>query len=355
MSTIDICVSDRREAFHLDVAVSIPAAGVTGILGASGSGKTSLLRVIAGLDRIDGADVSVAGEIWQSQAAFVPTHERSLGYVFQEPGLFAHLNVQQNLEYGLRRTKGGDGGILNDCIGLLGLQSLLQRKPATLSGGERQRVAIARALAAGPRLLLMDEPLSGLDQARKDELMPYLQALHRELECPLIYVSHSLEEIARLADHLILVDRGKITGSGTAAELFARLDLPLSFDDSAAAIIDTEVAATDDFGLLSLTFADGSLLVPAQNNYPAGTPVRVCVAAKDVSLTLERQTATSILNILPAVVSGIEADGDAQCIVRLELGKTTLLSRISRKSADDLKLVAGAAVYAQVKAAAVLS
>ena len=201
----------KRGRFTLDVDLSVPAQGVTALFGPSGCGKTTLLRAIAGLERHPGGSVKMDEVIWQGGEVFVPPHRRPLGYVFQEASLFTHLNVRRNLEYGLKRVPSAGRKVsLEQAIELLGIERLLERRPDRLSGGERQRVAIARALAVSPRLLLMDEPLASLDGARKREIMPHIESLCRELDVPVIYVSHAAPEVARLADHLVLLENGRI-------------------------------------------------------------------------------------------------------------------------------------------------
>jgi len=346
----------KRGEFALDAEFNVPAQGVCALFGPSGCGKTTLLRAIAGLE-FDPAGMLQVGDMnWQLGSHFIAPHQRPIGYVFQEASLFAHLNVLRNLEYGLKRIKPSERKVsLEQAIHLLGIQDLLQRKPHSLSGGERQRVAIARALAVSPRLLLMDEPLAALDQRRKQEVMPYLKALHKELDIPLIYVSHALEEVAQLADHLVLMEAGRVVASGDIHQLFTRLDLPLAHELEASAIIVARVAGFDpEFHLMHLTFAGGSITLAAQPLQP-GEQVRVRLMARDVSLTLEHQSATSILNILPVTVEQILPSGSAQVTVKLRAAGVPILSRITRKSAQDLKLEPGKNVFAQVKSVALLS
>lgn len=354
--SIDACLRVERGGFSLDVTLRLPGRGVTGLFGPSGCGKTTLLRAIAGLDRAAQGTLSINGETWQGPNLFVPTHRRALGFVFQEASLFPHLDVNGNLNYGLRRIPRRDRRVaLADAIELLGIGHLLSRRPDQLSGGERQRVAIARALATSPRLLLMDEPLSALDLERKQEIMPYLESLHRELAMPVIYVSHVIGEIARLADHLVLLDGGRVRAEGDAFELFARTDLPLAHDDRGAALIEATVAGHDDaFDLTLLDFPGGRFTVP-RRDLPDGSRVRLRVIARDVSLTLAHQSETSILNILPARVDQIVGEGTAQVLVRLEANGVPLLARITRKSVSQLGLQAGMSVYAQVKSVAILN
>jgi molybdate transport system ATP-binding protein len=341
--------------FRLDVDLSLPAQGVSALFGPSGCGKTSLLRAIAGLDRHAEGRLVIGGVTWQDGKTFLPPHRRPIGYVFQEASLFEHLSVAGNLEYGLRRVPEAERRLpLQRAIALLGIGPLLARRPATLSGGERQRVAIARALAVSPRLLLMDEPLAAVDLERRQEILPWIESLHRELDIPVIYVSHSPEEVARLADHLVLLRAGRVLADGDVHELFTRLDLPLALDNDAAAVLEARVAGHDEeYRLTRLEFAGGQLTL-ARLPLAAGSPVRLRLAARDVSITLQRQSGTSILNILPVTVDGISLNDEAQVTVRLLAGGVPLLARVSRRSARDLGLQTGMAVFAQVKGVALL-
>jgi molybdate transport system ATP-binding protein len=342
--------------FRLEADMSFPSSGVTSLFGPSGSGKTSLLRAIAGLDHHPGGVLRVNGETWQQGGRFVPPHRRPVGYVFQEASLFEHLDVRGNLEYGLKRLGNSAPRIsLEDTIGLLDIGPLLHRDPSTLSGGERQRVAIARALAVSPELLLMDEPLAAVDVGKKQEILPYIESLHRELDIPVIHVSHLPEEVWRLADHLVLLDSGRVLASGDVHDVFTRLDLPLALAEDASSIIEASVTGHDEqYHLTQLGFG-GAHLTIARQDIPLGRQVRLSLAARDVSLTLERQTGTSILNILPASIDGITEDGDGQATVRLQVADAPILARITRKSAHDLQLEPGKKVYAQVKSIALLN
>ena len=353
--SIEARFAARRGDFSLDVDLQIPSAGVTAVLGPSGSGKTTLLRAIAGLDRYQGGHLKIGERTWQGDGHFVPTHERSLGYVFQEASLFTHLSVRANVEYGLRRIPEAERRVsLDQAIELLGIGHLLTRAPRTLSGGERKRVAIARALAVSPKLLLMDEPLANLDEARRREVMPYIESLSAELEIPVIYVTHSQDEVARLANELVLLDAGRVAASGPIDELFTRLDLPLAHGDDAAAIVVATVAGHDeDFDLTHLDFGGGRISVP-RATIATGGQARLRFAARDVSLTLEHQSSTSILNIFPAVVDEVADEGSAQVTVRLMAEGVPNLARITRKSAVELDLQSGKPVYAQVKSVALL-
>lgn len=338
--------------FSLDVSFTCPMRGVTAVFGPSGCGKTTLMRCMAGLQRLAGR-LGIGGELWQDDRSgiFRKPHERAVGYVFQEASLFPHMSVRRNLEYGLSRIPADARRVaFEEAVTLLGIGDLLVRRPVRLSGGQRQRVAIARALLTSPRLLLMDEPLASLDQKSKHEILPFLERLHDELAMPVLYVSHAPDEVARLADHLVLLEAGRVRASGALRDLRARLDLARDLGAEADAVVEARVAGHDEaFHLTYLDFPGGRISV-VRNGAPAGHTARLRVLARDVSITLERQTATSILNIFPAVVESLAEESPAQILVRLDLGGTPLLARITRKSADTLQLAPGKLVYAQVKA-----
>ena len=347
--------------FSLDVDLALPGRGVTALSGPSGCGKTTCLRVIAGLQRAPGSRVEINGDVWQDDPGegrpglFLPPHRRPIGYVFQETRLFPHLDVRRNLEFGMKRVAASQRRVsLAQAVELLGIAPLLDRRPETLSGGERQRVGIARALATSPRLLLMDEALASLDLQRKREVLPYLERLQDELDIPVLYVSHAFDELARLADHLVLLEAGHVVAAGSLPELMTRLDLPLAHSDVAGAVIEAQVVEEEPrYDLVHVAFAGGRLCL-THRGARVGQRVRLRVQARDVSLTLRRQTDTSILNILPATVTDLADDSRGQLVVGLDAGGTRLLARITRKSADLLQLAAGSAVHAQVKGVAVL-
>ncbi|MHA7598375.1 molybdenum ABC transporter ATP-binding protein [Alicycliphilus sp. T452] len=357
MNGIHALLRVQRADFSLDVDLRLPGNGVTALFGPSGCGKTTCLRAVAGLERTEGR-VQVNGETWQDSAAgqWLPTHRRALGYVFQEASLFPHLNVRRNMEYGLRRQPPQQRRVsLEQAVELLGLGALLKRMPHTLSGGERQRVAMARALAASPRVLLMDEPLAALDAARKAEVMPYLERLHRTLDIPVLYVSHSPDEVARLASHLVLLQAGRIAAQGPTAELMARLDLPLAHGDAAAALVQGRVLAYDgDDHLLTVGIEGGQIQLASSRPRAVGECVRLRMLARDVSLARTRASDSSILNLLPARITQLADDGPGQVLVALDAAGTTLLARITRRSCRTLALAAGEAVFAQVKGAALV-
>lgn len=354
---IRLQASLKRQAFSLDIDVVLPANGITALFGASGSGKTTCLRVIAGLEPQATGTVTVRGATWQDSAQhlFLPVHKRALGYVFQEASLFEHLRVQDNLQFGFKRTPKPDQKHRWDqLLDLLGIAQLLPRWPHELSGGERQRVAIARALATSPQLLLMDEPLAALDAARKSEILPYLAKLPGELGIPVVYVSHSIDEVARLADHLVLLDAGRVTASGPTDEILTRLDCPLAHGDTAGAVLTVQVVSHDPGDHLTSTrFAGGVLTIPMQKT-TLGQPLRIRVQARDVSLTLSEQTGTSILNRIKATVMALSPDSPGQTMVALDAGGVTLLARVTLRSARLLDLSPGKVVFAQIKGVAIL-
>ena len=344
-----------RGDFRLEVDEVFPGRGVTALFGPSGCGKTTWLRVIAGLERIGGAVIRFDGTTWQDGGRFLPVHRRPIGYVFQDAALFPHMSVEANLRYGWRRAGRRNGGIhWEEVVGLLELEPLLERRPASLSGGEAQRVAMGRALLSSPRLLLMDEPLSALDAGARRHVLSLLERLKGELSIPVIYVSHSRDEVARLTDHLVLMDRGRVRASGPLAELWTRLDIAAEHGGAASSVVEARVAGHDDTWNLTLLDFPGGRFMVARESLPPGAMVRLRIMARDVSITLERQTGTSILNIFPATVTALAPTGPAQMLVRLDVGGVPLLSGITRRSAHALGLTPGAEVYAQVKAVALL-
>ena len=277
MNSIDARFRLDWPGFSLDVDLALPGRGVTALFGHSGSGKTTLLRCIAGLERPSLGALTVNGEVWQDGQRCLPTHQRPLGYVFQEASLFPHLTVLGNVRYGMKRSAAAQRVSLDQAIALLGIGTLLDRKPDRLSGGERSRVGIARALAVSPRLLLMDEPLAALDHDRKQEILPYLERLHDELDIPVLYVSHAQDEVARLADHIVLLSDGKALASGPIGETLARLDLPLALGDDAGVVIAGSVVAYDaHYQLLTLELPDCPLQMRvAHAPLAVGKPLRV--------------------------------------------------------------------------------
>jgi len=352
---IECKIEIKLGSFILDADFSIPDKGVTVVFGPSGSGKTSLLRVLAGLERTHNGFLKIRDSIWQDSENFVLTHKRQIGYVFQDTTLFNHLNVQDNLDYGIKRSSNVEKEFIDSILNLLDIKTLLNRSTAQLSGGEKQRVAIARALLIKPKILLMDEPLSALDIKRKQEILPYLDALHNDLDIPIIYVTHSPDEASRLADHILLLDNGKVIGSGPINNMLTRFDLPMSHGREATSLVEAKVISREkEFDLMHLDFPGGEFIVP-DNRLPIGSNVRLRVSARDVSLTKEKQIDTSILNIFPAIVDEMSPEGRAQIMVRLKIKEITLLTLITKKSAKILNLKNGSKVFAQIKSAAILS
>ena len=345
--------------FALDAGFTAPAKGVTALFGPSGCGKTTVLRCIAGLLHVDGV-CEIDGEVWQDEkGAFLPTHKRPLGYVFQEASLFQHLSVRRNLLFGAPRKDGGavrQGIGFDEVVELLGVERLLDRSPRNLSGGERQRVAIGRALLSQPKLLLMDEPLSALDRATKNEILPFLERLRDRLNLPVVYITHDIAEVERLADQMVLMEKGRVIGAGALEDLQSDPSLPLAAARDAAVSLDGVVQARDEaYGLVTLKVRGGSLTVPAPPA-PVGERRRIRVIAGDVSLTRETPGPSSILNVLPARIVSMKPVGSNEIIVVVALGAAgvgaRMLSRVTRKSWEALGLAEGVSVYAQVKAVA---
>ncbi len=359
MDRIEVDIGKRLGDFTLDARFTSAASGITALFGRSGSGKTSLVNALAGLIRPDRGQIVVRGEILFSsrQGIDLPPERRRLGYVFQEDRLFPHYSVRGNLRYGMKRTSQDPTLGFDHIVELLDLRSLLDRHPRDLSGGEKQRVAIGRALLADPRLLLMDEPLASLDIARKNEIIPFIERLRDELRLPIVYVTHAMEEIIRLADTLVLVSEGKVAATGTVEDLTSRMELAsLTGRYEAGAVIRCAVTRHDPaYGLAELTFPGGTLRIP-QTDLPLGLEVRARIRARDVALALERPAGLSIRNVFPAKVTEIAETADALVDVRLDIGQpgepVALWSRITRSARDELGLSIGMPVHALVKTVA---
>jgi molybdate transport system ATP-binding protein len=345
--------------FALDAGFTAPGRGVTALFGPSGCGKTTVLRCLAGLLHVDGV-CEIDGEVWQDQTGvFLPTYKRPLGYVFQEASLFQHLSVRRNLLFGAPRKDGGrakEAIAFDEVVELLGVQRLLDRSPRNLSGGERQRVAIGRALLSQPKLLLMDEPLSALDRATKNEILPFLERLRDRLNLPVVYITHDIAEVERLADQLVLMEKGRVIGFGPLEELQSDPSLPLAVAREAAVSFDGVVQASDQaYGLVTVKVRGGSLTAPA-SPAPVGERRRIRVIAGDVSLTREAPGPSSILNVLPARIVSMKPVDANEIVAVVALGAdgtgARMLSRLTRKSWEELGLAEGVSVYAQVKAVA---
>lgn len=345
--TLEIHLRHAFPDFRLEVDLKLPQ-GVSCLFGRSGSGKTSIVNAVAGLLRPDSARIVLDGVALHD----VPPHRREVGYVFQDARLFPHLTVAQNLTYGPRVRRLRPEG-MDRIVGLLGIGALLDRRPATLSGGERQRVAIGRALLSRPRLLLMDEPLAALDEARKAEILPYVEALRDETGLPILYVSHSLPEVARLATTIAVIEAGKVVAVGPAADLLSDpATAPLLGLRDAGAVLTARIAAHEADGLTRLETEAGPLWLPHVAGQP-GKPVRVRIAAQDVILARDRPVGLSALNILPGTVAALHEGQGPGVLVRLAVGPEFLLARLTRRSAQALTLQPGVQVHAVLKSVAV--
>ncbi len=357
-SNAGIDTKNTNAEFSLDIDLTLPNHGIAAIFGESGSGKTTLLRCIAGLQAIDEGLIQINGETWHDTSISKSAHQRSVGYVFQEASLFQHLTVNGNLNYALRRADRNHNDIgRQQVIEMMDIRPLLARKPSQLSGGERQRVAIARALLINPQVLLMDEPLAALDGRRRQEILPYLERLHQECAMPVFYVTHSLQEVARLADYLILLEGGKVAAQGSLVEMLSRTDLSIGGEEEAGTVLQGEIVCHDKcWHLVTVAFPGGELQVrDSQGLGEIGKIVRIRVLARDISLSLDAQQQSSILNRLAAKITSIETGCDpALAVVQLRVGDTLLLARISQRSVADLNLAVGQTVWAQIKSVAIL-
>ena len=342
--------------FTLNVELDIPIHGFMVLFGRSGSGKTTFLRCLSGLERAPDGYLKIGNEIWQdeSQGIFVPASERKIGYVFQESRLFPHLNVEGNLRYGFKRRdiKNGER-FFNQVVNIMGLEVLINRNPNKLSGGEKKRVALARALLANPRLLLMDEPLVGIDSKLKNEILPYFQRMQSELNIPVFYVTHSLNESLQLANTMLLMDKGKIITTGSIEDVFLSPDLGLHLEPAlVGSVLDTTVVQQDEeFQLTILKFKEQTLYVPRRTATP-GSKLRIHIRAEDVTLAIAPiQNQTSVLNVLPAWVVATRTSSKDNCKIEVELDiGFPLLATITRKSLSQLNIKSGQKVYAHIKA-----
>ena len=361
--TLEVRLKAQRNEFKIDVACSIPLQGVTALYGPSGSGKTTMLRTIAGLDRFAQATVLFGKQVWQSEHQFTPTHKRNIAYVFQEDNLLPHLSVRQNLDYALQYRRGDSdmAGYQKEMAAIteiVGISALLDNNSATLSGGERQRVAIARALLSDPQVMLLDEPMASLDPSRKKDIMPILGEVAHTRGIPIVYVTHSAGEVARLANNLVMLQEGKIKHTGDALQSLTDFNLPFASREYASAAIEAELVKIDKtFGLAELKFSGGSIFstYSEQSSYQIGQSLRVRIAARDVSLALDPPQQSSILNSYKAVIEEIRQDESALVLLKLKVGEDRIMCRITRKSCQQLGLVVAQTVYAQVKSVALFT
>lgn len=355
-TTLEVDVRVAFGGFDLQVEQAIPAAGVTAVFGPSGSGKTTLLRSVLGFEAGSRGRIALNGDVWLDSEAGVdvPPHRRPVGCTFQDGRLFPHLDVAGNLRYADRRSGEANAVSINhdDVVDALDLEPLLDRRPNTLSGGERQRAALGRALLSRPRLLLLDEPLSALDRRRKAEIMPYLLALHPRFGIPTLYVSHAVDEVALLADRVLVLAEGRVQAFGGTIEVLEQLDLaPLTERFQAAAVLEARVSAHDDQYRLTWLDLDGQRLsVPRIEHLDVGESARLLVRSRDVSLATERPSPTSIRNVLSGVLVSLHQDeSSAFAEATIDLGSHRLRARITRASAAELDLAVGSPVFALLK------
>ena len=365
MSNLHLKIKMSRPVFELDLDLQLPGLGITAIFGPSGSGKTTLLRAVAGLEKNQVGRIQIGSQVWQDtqQGIDLPTWQRPLGYVFQESSLLPHLNVTDNLNFGLKRAEKSSGNAQSDAamalkasIELLGIGSLLQRMPDQLSGGERQRVAIARAIAMKPKLLLMDEPLASLDAARRQEIFPWLTKLRDELKMPMLYVTHSTEEVTRLADHLVVLDQGQVKAQGPVGSVLTQVVNPVVVGEDAGALIEGCIGAVDTQWHLSRVDFEGGCVWMRDAGLPVGKAVRIRILARDVSLATSEPQNTSIQNQLRGHIQSITPDvHPSQVMVVLKCGAEEVLARVTKRAVDELSLQVGQPVWAQVKSVALVA
>ena len=365
MNTLHLQIKLNRSVFKLDLDLQLPGQGITAIFGPSGSGKTTLLRAVAGLENNQQGRIQIGPHIWQDtqKGIDLPTWQRALGYVFQESSLLPHLSVTDNLNFGLKRALKSAGNAQSDAakalhasIELLGIGSLLHRMPDQLSGGERQRVAIARAIAMQPQLLLMDEPLASLDAARRQEIFPWLSKLRDELKMPMLYVTHSAEEVARLADHLVVLDQGRVKAQGPVSAVLTQVVNPVVVGEDAGALIAGRIGQVDAQWHLSRVDFEGGCVWMRDAGLPVGKVVRIRILARDVSLATTEPQNTSIQNQLRGSIQSITPDAHpSQVLVVLRCGAEDVLARVTKRAVDELAMQVGQPVWAQVKSVALVA
>lgn len=352
---IEIDIELEKSDFHLSCEFTLPERGVTAVFGHSGSGKTSLLRAIAGFEPDAKGSVSVNGHEWLGANHALAVEQRGVGVVFQEPSLFTHLSVKENLKFSRKRVRSNAYSIdISEVIHILEIGHLLDRSTVKLSGGERQRVAIARALLASPALLLMDEPLSSLDQWGREKLMSALELVFQRIEIPVFYVTHSTDEVARLADNLLLMDQGRLSSQGELAVVLAETDNVLVAMEQGFSVLHCRVGGNERSQLTSLHHGSGATIYVPELAHKPDTEVRLRVSARDVSLCLQRPVQSSILNVLEGSIYEIATDSSGGNTVRVDLGGEYVLAKISQYSVENLKLSPGQSVFVQIKSVALL-
>ncbi len=358
-------IGKQLGAFRLQAAFEAPSRGGAVVFGPSGAGKSALLAAIAGLQRPDQGTIALDGDTLfdRARGIDVATEDRRIGFVFQEARLFPHMSVRANLEYGRKRRRDATAHAgFDDIVALLGIGALLERRPGALSGGEKQRVAIGRALLSNPRLLLLDEPLAALDDPRKAEILPFLERLRDEVGVPMLYVTHAMEEVARIADHLLLLDQGRVQASGPVAELMGRLDLPLLIDraDVGVALIGSVASHDVERGVTRIALgpenSGGTDFLLSHVELPVGHPVRLRVLARDVAIATRRPEELSVQNVLAGRLTQMVERPNQRVLLRIEIGenadRAVLLSLLTADSARRLHLHAEQEVYALVKSVA---
>lgn len=355
MSGVVVSLKGRNGAFPVEAAFEADR-GITALFGHSGAGKTTILKMLAGTLSPAEGRIAIGDHVLFDRAKGInlPPEKRRIGYVFQDARLFPHLSVRRNLTYALWAGRRTPGRPFDEVVALLGIAPLLERKPSTLSGGERQRVAIGRALLSNPALLLFDEPLSSLDHAKRQEILPYIERLRDESHMPIIYVSHEIDEVARLADTLVVLAAGRVVAKGPAVSVFSRTDLGSAFArDESGALLEGYVTAIDaQYGMAGIDL-NGQVFQVAQNGLALGMHVRLRVKARDVSIALTQPQGISIRNVLPVEVVSVNDTDGADAQVSLSFGGQTILARLTRRSVDELGLVPGRRVFAMVKAVSI--
>jgi len=349
----------QKDKFEANIELEFQVGHCLALWGASGSGKTTILRAVAGLEEATSAYVNIGGEVWQDSATQInlPTYQRSLGFVFQEPSVFAHLNVEENLKFAVQRNKTKLSPLIwGDIINLLDITQLLKKRAAQLSGGERQRVAIARALLTSPKLLLLDEPLSAVDVHKKEEVLPWLEKIRSEMSISMVYVTHAVDELTRLADRVAVLSEGKIIRQGSLSDVLSISYGPFSSATQDASVLIEGVAIKLDskWHLVEMSFPGGSLWLKDQS-FKIGQRLRVQIKASDISLTTELPSHTSIQNIIPGVITEIAVlDHPGECIVTVKCRESILRSKITTRAIDQLQLELGKEVWLQVKSVALM-